>query len=121
MVFNPEAIERSCQDFVSRLIKFDILIKNKHNLSQRGSRNASRWRGMGGLFPYKSDGAAPRKTSKISLKGTRMYFCGYGLKGGNNSRTTNQLALVISILTELTLPKKFFFKRFFENVHLYPI
>ena len=73
MVFNPEAIERSCQDFVGRLIKSDILIKNKHNLSQRGGRNASRWRRVGGLFPFISDGTAPRKTSKTSLKGTRMY------------------------------------------------
>ena len=80
MVFTPEAIERSCQDFVGRLIKSDILIKNKHNLSQRGSSHASRRREReGGLFPYKSDGGAPRKTSKTSLKGTRMYFCGYGL------------------------------------------
>ena len=113
MVFNLEAIARSYQDFVGRLIKSDILIKNKQNLSQRGGRNASRWWGLGGLFPYKSAGGARRKTSKTSLKGTRMYFCGYGLKGGTNSKTTNQLALVISILTELALPNNFFFKRFF--------
>ena len=42
MVFNPEAIERSCRDFVGRLIKSDILIKNKHNLSQHGGSHALR-------------------------------------------------------------------------------
>ena len=64
MVINPEAIERCCQDFAGRLSKSDILIKNKHSLSQRGGRNASRGRGEGGLFPYTSDGSAARKTSK---------------------------------------------------------
>ena len=80
MVFNPEAIKRSCQDFVGRLIKSDILTKNKHNLSQQAAMPPKGGgRGGGGLFPYKSDGDAPWKTSKTSLKFTRMYFYGYGL------------------------------------------
>lgn len=76
MGFYSEAVERSCQDFVGRLIKSDILIKNKHNLKHRGGSHALRRRGEGGLFPYKSDGGAPRETSKTSLKGTRMHFGG---------------------------------------------
>ena len=107
MVFNPGGVERSCQDFVGRLIKSDILIKNKHNLSQRGGRNASRGRREGG-FPIQVMAVLFEKVQKTSLKGNIIYFCGQGLKRGTNSKTTNQLSLVISILTKLTLPNNLF-------------